>query len=154
MTLLVSLFLSQAFAHEPVTYFHGRDPYRDFTAFFGLAEGEAKEYRGRTAQGETCGLRVERNESEVIVSPVGVGHEAYRVAPGSDVNGGFTTSKLWSSYFIDVPGSRIPGQFGTSYAIEVDKDAQGRITRFERRRIKMMDLGFKPLYMLECSNLE
>ena len=140
--MLFSLILT-ALASEPITFFHGRDVYQDFATWLELAAGEKRELQGRD-----CRVVLERDERRVTLT---IGRGLYTVSAKSDVNGGFTTSKLWSDFFKNDGRSRVPGQYGMRTSIRVEKDADGKLVKFHYTRGRHDDRMFKLLARVDCS---
>jgi len=154
-------------AVSDVTWFHGRDVIADFESFLGTSGDFDRTFMGKTEAGKPCRFIIAKKGKQIVFTPgipvVGVtgDYKNNKIAQAKsfvvssenleDLNGGFEGNKLWSSYFIDRDRDLvIHGQFGVSFNLELEKNDQGKLTRFEFRKTRQEDLGYFPLGSLSC----
>ena len=149
-----------------VQYFS--EPLGDVSRFLNLGPVEQLSYDGKTEAGEDCQLSITRTENALVFSPshlilaprLGViptddkRSLSFILRPAGDlkesINGGWENERLWASRFIDDDYSLIHGQFGMSFRLELYTDSEGRLVRYEFRKVYMQDLGYQLIANEQC----
>ncbi len=162
---VASIFTTASFAD--VTWFSGRDIVADFENFTGLSGDFQKTLAGKTPEGTECKIALTKKGKKLTIQPgiqvKGLSGDftnnelakssAFIVTnDNKDFNGGFEDNKLWASYFIDRKSSlMIHGQFGVSFSLDIEKNAQGKLTKIRFSKTRQEDLGFYRLGSVDCT---
>ncbi len=155
--------LSQSEELRP-TYFLGREVYSDVDTFLGGKKLYHQEYRGVTPSGQECSFSITQTRGRIIFTPQtsvkSGGTDLAQLARGKtfviprfplvDIDGGFAGDSLWASYFIDKPGSKLHGQYGISFHLDLRKNATGDLIQMRFLKSKHDDLNYQRLGELDC----
>lgn len=133
-------------------FFSRTEAYNTVAEFLNIKEEGKRLFPGTDETGMVCYLIVETTATSLTLQYLNPFSPIFTIPKNGsvDVYGRVDGDQLSAKYFIDKPGSRIPQQFSTEYAMILSRNPNGSLKEWAFKVTEHRDLNFKVTHARIC----